>query len=55
MIYDSSLDALAGRVLDGARISADEALRLHRALPLNELGLLADARRRQKKANRAAA
>jgi cyclic dehypoxanthinyl futalosine synthase len=50
MICDSSLDELAGRVLVGARISADEALRLYRALPLNELGLLADARRQMKKA-----
>ncbi len=50
MIYDSSLDKLAGTVLDGGRILADEALRLYRALPLNEMGLLADARRQQKKA-----
>jgi len=50
MIYDSSLDELTGRVLDGGRVTADEALRLYRALPLHELGILADARRRQKKA-----
>ena len=50
MIYDSSLDDLTGRVLDGGRITSDEALRLYRAMSLNELGLLADARRQQKKA-----
>jgi len=33
-----------GKVLDGERITRDEALALHR-LPLNELGALADARR----------
>ncbi len=50
MIYDSSLDHLAGRILDGGRITADEALQIYRGAPLNELGLLADARRQQKKA-----
>ena len=50
MIYDSSLDLLIGRIFDGHRVSAEEALRLYRAMPLNELGLLADARRQQRKA-----
>jgi len=38
------------RVLNGERISPDDARELYR-LPLNELGALADARRRQIKAN----
>lgn len=38
-----------GRVLDGERISEDHARELYR-LPLNELGALADARRKQIKA-----
>ena len=49
MICDSSLDKLADRILDGGRISAAEALRLYRELPLTELGMLADACRQRKK------
>src|ERR1700716_2708907 len=37
-------EALSDKVLEGARISSDEALRLYQ-LPLEELGALADARR----------
>lgn len=48
MIYDSSLDAIQRRVLDGERIAPEEALRLYRALPLTELGALADAVRQRK-------
>ena len=44
MIYDVSLDDLLQRVWDGSRVSSDEALRLW-ALPLEELGALADRRR----------
>ncbi len=40
---------VVGRVLDGERISEDDARDLYR-LPLNELGALADARRKQVKA-----
>ncbi len=50
MSCDSSLETLADRILDGGRITADEALRLYRELPLTELGMLADARRQWKKA-----
>ncbi|MCX7916247.1 MAG: radical SAM protein, partial [Verrucomicrobiae bacterium] len=48
MIYDSSLDAIERKVLDGERITCEEALRLYRALPLTELGGLADAVRWRK-------
>ncbi|MCS7048060.1 MAG: dehypoxanthine futalosine cyclase [Verrucomicrobiae bacterium] len=48
MIYDSSLDAIERKVLDGERITCEEALRVYRALPLTELGGLADAVRRRK-------
>lgn len=48
MIYDSSLDAIQQKVLDGERISCEEALRLYRTLPLTELGALADAVRWRK-------
>ncbi len=41
---------LADKVLDGVRITPDEALELYR-LPLNELGALADARRELAKAD----
>ncbi|HEY8900358.1 MAG TPA: cyclic dehypoxanthinyl futalosine synthase [Chthoniobacterales bacterium] len=41
--------SLVDKVLDGARISREEALELYR-LPLNELGALADARRKLAKA-----
>ena len=44
MIYDASLDELLQKVWDGTRITAAEALRLY-ALPLEELGALADRRR----------
>jgi cyclic dehypoxanthinyl futalosine synthase len=44
MIYDASLDTLLQKVWDGGRISLDEARRLY-ALPLEELGALADRRR----------
>ena len=44
MVYDASLDELLQRVWDGGRIDAPEALRLY-ALPLEELGALADRRR----------
>ena len=44
MIYDVSLDQLLEKVWNGGRIDAAEALRLH-ALPLEELGALADRRR----------
>src|SRR5437762_13099967 len=37
-------NALSDKVLEGARISSDEALRLYQ-LPLEELGALGDARR----------
>jgi len=45
MVMDASRDALRQRVWDGARIDASEALALY-ALPLPELGALADRRRR---------
>ena len=44
MIHDTSLDELLQKVSDGGRISAAEALHLY-ALPLEELGALADRRR----------
>ena len=44
MIYDASLDDLLQRVWEGQRIKQVEALRLY-ALPLEELGALADRRR----------
>jgi len=44
MIWDASLEALCQRVWDGARVTPEEALRLA-ALPLEELGGLADRRR----------
>ena len=44
MIYDAALDSLLQRVWDGGRINADEVRRLA-ALPLEELGALADRRR----------
>lgn len=49
MIYDVSLDELLQKVWDGARINAAEARRLY-SLPLEELGALADRRRRLIKA-----
>jgi cyclic dehypoxanthinyl futalosine synthase len=44
VIHDASLDELLQKVWDGGRINAAEALRLY-ALPLEELGALADRRR----------
>lgn len=44
MIYDAALDDLLQKVWDGGRINPSEALRLY-ALPLEELGALADRRR----------
>jgi cyclic dehypoxanthinyl futalosine synthase len=44
MIYDASLDELLQKVWDGGRIDAAEARRLY-ALPLEELGALADRRK----------
>ncbi len=44
MIHDASLDELLQKVWDGERINQAEALRLY-ALPLEELGALADRRR----------
>jgi len=44
VIYDASLDDLLQKVWDGGRINPAEALRLY-ALPLEELGALADRRR----------
>lgn len=45
MIYDATLDDLLQSVWDGGRIDLDDARRLYR-LPLEELGALADRRRR---------
>jgi cyclic dehypoxanthinyl futalosine synthase len=50
VIYDASLDELLQRVWDGSRVSQAEALRLYH-LPLEELGALADRRRRLAKAS----
>jgi len=44
MVLDASRDALLQRVWEGARIDAAEAMALY-ALPLSELGALADRRR----------
>ena len=49
MIYDASLDDLLQKVWDGKRIDRAEAKRLF-ALPLEELGALADRRRQLAKA-----
>ena len=49
MIYDASLDELLQKVWDGKRIDRAEAKRLY-ALPLEELGALADRRRQLAKA-----
>jgi cyclic dehypoxanthinyl futalosine synthase len=50
VIYDASLDELLQKVWDGRRINQAEALRLY-ALPLEELGALADRRRQLAKAH----
>jgi len=44
VIYDAALDGLLQKVWDGGRINMDEAQRLA-AIPLEELGALADRRR----------
>jgi cyclic dehypoxanthinyl futalosine synthase len=49
VIYDASLDGLLQKVWDGKRIDQAEAKRLY-ALPLEELGALADRRRQLVKA-----
>jgi cyclic dehypoxanthinyl futalosine synthase len=49
VIYDASLDELRQKVWNGDRINQAEALRLY-ALPLEELGALADRRRQLVKA-----
>jgi cyclic dehypoxanthinyl futalosine synthase len=49
VIYDASLDTLLQKVWDGQRIDRAEAQRLY-ALPLEELGALADRRRQLAKA-----
>ena len=49
MIYDASLDELLQKVWNGERIDRAEAQRLF-ALPLEELGALADRRRQLAKA-----
>jgi cyclic dehypoxanthinyl futalosine synthase len=49
VIYDASLDELLQKVWDGQRIGPAEARRLY-ALPLEELGALADRRRQLAKA-----
>ena len=50
MIYDATLDTLLQKVWDGQRVNAADALRLY-ALPLEELGALADRRRQLAKKN----
>jgi cyclic dehypoxanthinyl futalosine synthase len=49
MICEPTLDELRQKVWDGHRVTREEAVRLY-ALPLEELGLLADRRRQQAKA-----
>jgi cyclic dehypoxanthinyl futalosine synthase len=49
VVYDPSTDTLVQKVWDGGRIDAAEARRLY-ALPLEELGALADRRRQLVKA-----
>lgn len=44
MVYDPSLDVLLQKVWDGGRVTPTEAERLY-ALPLEDLGVLADRRR----------
>jgi len=48
MIYDTSVDKIQGKVLDGVRITPEEAVRLYRTSTLPELGALADAVRQRK-------
>ena len=47
MSCDSSLERIQEKALDGGRVTAAEALALYQALPLAELGALADAVRRR--------
>ena len=49
MTRAATLDRVVDTVFDGGRITSDDAFHLCRALSLNELGMLADARRQQKK------
>jgi cyclic dehypoxanthinyl futalosine synthase len=49
VIYDASIDLLQGKVLEGERISPEEALRLYKTCSLEELGALAHERRKLKK------
>src|SRR3989338_798165 len=44
------LEVIEGKILNGERISREEAIALHRSCALTELGALADERRKQKKA-----
>ena len=46
MTISTSLESLTDRVIGGERITPEEALELYR-LPLEELGALADHRRKQ--------
>ncbi len=48
MIYDTSIDRIQEKVLDGVRVTSDEAVQLYRALDLPELGALADTARQRK-------
>src|SRR5689334_6270442 len=48
MIYDTSLDRIQGKVVDGERVTSEEALRLYHALSLPEIGALADVVRQRK-------
>ncbi len=48
MIYDTTLDRIEGKVLDGERLTSEEALRLYRTLSLPEIGAMADEVRKRK-------
>src|ERR1043166_144630 len=48
MIYDTSVDMIQEKVTGSERITPDEALLVHRPLPLPRLGALADAVRQAK-------
>ncbi len=48
MIYDTSVDVIQEKVLEGGRIAPEEAQRLYHRLTLPELGALADAVRQRK-------
>ena len=47
MIYDTSVDRIQGKVLEGKRITPEEAVRLYRTMSLPEIGALADAVRQR--------